>query len=341
MRNDPRFRGLERVLAPGTRPFHQNQARDLVQRPGGTLRSHALRRSRKPSGSQPLPGRPDASIRNPKAPTNEPKTCQTIPARRPARPSTPRPADSEEPSGRTHDLRAVRPDAVNTANGADNAPESVGRRLVEPPCDPAPRCRSGGRCFPASGCERPSRVRCRTRADPASVRVDPPGSAPTSTAELGPTTLWSDGRLSVLPVPPRIEHGSELPAVLGTEQRGELVFRGLSHVRVRAASHSVLPERVEPILSWVFTSLGCSPLLPRPRHLRGLLSRTWVEQTPKRPQNPCHRVSASRKIGWPLSRLPTLPRSLSSSSPVETAETARPEPNRAPATRFAKTVQGR
>ena len=40
------------------------------------------------------------------------------------------------------------------------------------------------------------------------------------------------------------------------------VFRGLSYVGIRASSRQVLPRRLEPILSWVFTSLGLSPFLP-------------------------------------------------------------------------------
>jgi hypothetical protein len=40
------------------------------------------------------------------------------------------------------------------------------------------------------------------------------------------------------------------------------VFRGLSYVGIRASSRQVLPRRLEPILSWVFTSLGFSPFLP-------------------------------------------------------------------------------
>lgn len=46
---------------------------------------------------------------------------------------------------------------------------------------------------------------------------------------------------------------------------GGAVFEGLSHVRIRAASRRVLSRRLEPILSWVFISLGFSPFLPRPR----------------------------------------------------------------------------
>jgi hypothetical protein len=56
--------------------------------------------------------------------------------------------------------------------------------------------------------------------------------------------------------------------------RTELASRDLSHVRVRAANCQGLPEQMEPILSWVFTSLGCSPLLPWPHPSCSLLSRT-------------------------------------------------------------------
>jgi hypothetical protein len=48
--------------------------------------------------------------------------------------------------------------------------------------------------------------------------------------------------------------------------------------------------------------------------MTGLLSRTSTPGAPKRPRCLCHRVSMNRKLGLPLSRLPTLPRSPSSSS---------------------------
>jgi hypothetical protein len=59
-----------------------------------------------------------------------------------------------------------------------------------------------------------------------------------------------------------------------TYRDDELAYRGLSYMGIRASIRQVLPRRLEPILSWVFTSLRSSPLLPRPRRLRGLLSRT-------------------------------------------------------------------
>jgi hypothetical protein len=41
-----------------------------------------------------------------------------------------------------------------------------------------------------------------------------------------------------------------------------LAFRGLSSVGIRASRRQVLPRRMEPILSWVFTFLGFSHFLP-------------------------------------------------------------------------------
>jgi hypothetical protein len=105
------------------------------------------------------------------------------------------------------------------------------------------------------------------------------------------------------------------PVFRGRHRGPGPAFKGLSYVGIRASIRRLLPRRLEPILSWVFTPLGFSPFLPRPRRLRGLLSRTWTRRAPKRPSRLCHRVSMSRKIGLPLSRLPTLPRSLSSSPP--------------------------
>jgi hypothetical protein len=46
-----------------------------------------------------------------------------------------------------------------------------------------------------------------------------------------------------------------------------LAFRGLSRAGIRTTDRQALPLPVEPILSWVFTSLGCSPFLPRPCHI--------------------------------------------------------------------------
>jgi hypothetical protein len=85
---------------------------------------------------------------------------------------------------------------------------------------------------------------------------------------------------------PVIGYGLYLLRLRHKESQGPLVVvppgrrcgiasRGLSHARIHAASHRVLSRRPEPILSWVFTSLGCSPLLTRPCRCTALLSRTW------------------------------------------------------------------
>jgi len=75
------------------------------------------------------------------------------------------------------------------------------------------------------------------------------------------------------------------------------------------------PEQVEPILSWVFTSIGVSPFLPWAHQMCALLSRTSSARTPRWPSRLCRRVSMSRKIGLSLSRLPPLARFPSSSPP--------------------------
>jgi len=75
------------------------------------------------------------------------------------------------------------------------------------------------------------------------------------------------------------------------------------------------PEQVEPILSWVFTSIGVSPFLPRAHQMCALLSRTSSARTPRWSNRLCRRVSMSRKIGLSLSRLPPLARFPSSSPP--------------------------
>lgn len=91
--------------------------------------------------------------------------------------------------------------------------------------------------------------------------------------------------------PPRIDQPIRKPACLSSAPRPSdrpegrpdfcgrhrgpgPAFKGLSYVGIRASIRRLLPRRLEPILSWVFTSLGFSPFLPRPRRSRGLLSRT-------------------------------------------------------------------
>lgn len=74
--------------------------------------------------------------------------------------------------------------------------------------------------------------------------------------------------------PRRSDRPEGRPDFCGRHRGPGPAFKGLSYVGIRASIRRLLPRRLEPILSWVFTPLGFSPFLPRPRHLRGLLSRT-------------------------------------------------------------------
>jgi hypothetical protein len=73
-------------------------------------------------------------------------------------------------------------------------------------------------------------------------------------------------RATPLPLASGIEH-PKIPAPGVRLQGPGLTFRDLSHVGVRAPSTGYYPKRMEPILSWVFISLGCSPFLPRPHRI--------------------------------------------------------------------------
>lgn len=91
------------------------------------------------------------------------------------------------------------------------------------------------------------------------------------------------------------------PTTRPARRGGELAFRGLSHARVRAASHPVLPEWQEPILSWVFISLGYSPPLALP--CRCMASSHALQVAGARATTAlCLRVSTTKEVGLPLSR---------------------------------------
>ena len=202
--------------------------------------------------------------RKPEGPSGLLEMCRTVPARRFARPAECCPGGSEEPPGRPLRRRAARPDVPTPRTVPATPPTRMADvspgRLVVLPNDVA-----GADDVPSSRAAKDRSVSVAGDAatlQPGEPTCRPVRRAPPLTADRRP-----NGRLAALRVSSpeiRDRFGSALPADFGPRRRGGLAFRGLSHVRVRAASHPVLPERLEPILSWVFTSLGFSPLLPWP-----------------------------------------------------------------------------
>jgi hypothetical protein len=157
----------------------------------------------------------------------------------------------------------------HTANGMKSPDREIpaGFRVRQPSrekrCCPPKRHRPSDTQTPAPMLPRKARSACQRSKNRASGktfsthrrnrRPEDPGS-PRSTK---PADAYGQTAIAIWP-----------------RRRTELAYRELSHVRVRAANCQGLPEQMEPILSWVFTSLGYSPLLPWPHQTCSLLSRT-------------------------------------------------------------------
>jgi hypothetical protein len=167
MRNGPLFRGCGRALAPGTHPAPSEM---------GSSGCAASREGPKAPCASPLSKVVPEVGDGANVPSGPPKTRRSRWAARnvPNRPCASLRATDRATSRRLR--RASRRHApptcgatrrADTANGARNAPDTIGRRLAEPSGGPAERCRRCGRRAVQPGCARPTRLRCRMRSGPA------------------------------------------------------------------------------------------------------------------------------------------------------------------------------